>query len=198
MGVPTQVVAAPYTAWLAPVGTAFPAIDAAEGDFAEDWFKLGGAGAKDYGDDGVTATSEQTIVEFRGADSTGVRKVWRSEENLLIALMLHDTSPEQYAKVLNDAVVTTVAADVGTAGEQSFPLLQGREVAVYALYARGRSPLDSSLAAHYKVPIVYQAANPAPQWQKGGPAGLACEFRAIADDTDGFGDFSGQSAAATG
>ena len=40
-----EVIAAPYNAWVAPVGTSFPALTVAEGSFPSAWKKLGTSGA---------------------------------------------------------------------------------------------------------------------------------------------------------
>lgn len=186
---PFEVVAHPLTVWLAPVGTAFP--DVSEDPDAS-WIKLGTSGDENYDEDGVTITHEQTIEEWTPAGSTGPRKAFRTEERLLVAFNLVDISADQYAKVLNDTDVTQVAAGSGTAGADEFGLSQGHTVASHALLARGVSPADEQFSAQYQVPRCYQAANPEPQYQKGTPAGLACEFAALEDldasaETERFG-----------
>lgn len=181
-----EIVAAPLEIWLAPVGTAFPEVDAVP---AGPWAKLGTSGDKNYTEAGVTVTHNQTINTFRPAGSTAPRKAWRTQEDLLIDFELVDISSAQYAKVLNNATLTQESAGIGDAGQDDFNLLMGHDVSLFALLARGVSPSDAALTAQYQVPIVYQAASPKPVFAKGTPAGLACQFAALEDDTNGFGKF---------
>lgn len=183
-GVHAEIVAAPLEIWLAPVNTAFPEVDTAP---AGPWAKLGTSGDKNYTEAGVSVTHSQTINTFRPAGSTAARKAWRTAEELLIDFELVDLSSAQYAKVLNNATVSQEAAGIGDPGQDDFNLLQGVDVALFALLARGLSTYDASLAAQYQVPIVYQAASPKPVFMKGNPAGLAIQFAALEDDTLGFG-----------
>lgn len=193
MPAPHHIIAAPYTIYLAPAGTAFPLITDDERDFDAKWFKLGAAGAKDYDEAGVTVSHEQALEYFRGADSTVPRKAFRTEEDLLISVTLADMSPEMYAKVINDAAVTTIAADVSRTGEQSFSLYRGTQAATFALLARGMSAVDNGLVAQYEVETVIEDGNPAPVYTKGTPALLECQFRAIDASGEGaFGTFRTQ------
>src|SRR5262245_60682115 len=111
--VPYEVIAAPYTVYIAPIGESFPAINATP---AGNWVKVGTNGDLNYQDDGVTVQHSQTIEKWRSLGDTGVRKVFRTEEDLLIRLMLADVSLEQYRHALNMNAVSTTAAGSGTAG----------------------------------------------------------------------------------
>lgn len=175
---PFEVIAHPLEIYLAPVGTAFPDVSAAPD---ASWTLLGTSGDENYDEDGVTVTHEQTLEEWTPAGSTGPRKVFRTGERLVIAVPLADLSAEQYARVLNDATITQDAAGVGTAGVDRFGLSQGHTVATFALLARGKSPAGDSFDAQYQVPRCYQGANQEPQFQKGNPALLACEWTALED-----------------
>lgn len=187
MSAPYEIVAAPLTLYLAAVGTAFPAVNAAP---AGTWTKLGTSGDKNY-EGGVTVTHEQTTTTFTPGGGTAPRKAWRTEEALRIAVTLVDLSPEQYAKILNDVAVTTTAGPPAT---KDFNLLQGLDVARFALLARGKSPVLDTVNAQYQVPIVIQSGNPEPVYQKGEPAGLAIEFMALEDAALGFGKLMIQTA----
>jgi hypothetical protein len=189
-----EVIVAPLTVWVAPVGTAFPKIDA---EPAEAWIKLGANGNKNYEDDGVTVTHDQTLESFRGAGSTGKRKVYRTEENLMVAFTLVDLTAAQYAKILNDATVTTEAAGAEKAGQKYFDLLQGLSVAQFALLARGTSAESADLNAQYDVARCVQSGKPAPVFSKGKVTGLATEWDVLEDDESGFGKHRIQTAAAT-
>lgn len=174
---PFEILAAPYTVWLAPTGEAFPAVTTAPG---ANWVRLGSSGDENYGDDGVSVQHTQSIETWRGQSVAPV-KAWRTEEGLVVGFTLHDISAAQYARILDDATVTQTAAGVGTPGTDAFPLSRGDQVKVWALLARGLSPGGDDFVAQYQVPVVFQQAEPEPTYQKGEPAGLACEFMALKD-----------------
>lgn len=181
MASPVEIVGAPYTIYVADVGESFPAIGSAP---AGNWVKLGANGADNYDDPGVTVTHGQSLEHFRGAAVSGPQKSWRPEEDQLIEFALADLTVEQYAKVLDDATVTT---DAGPPAEKYFSTYRGIVVKEYALLAIGVSAHDAAEPAHYEVARCVQAGEPAPQHHKGGPGMLACQFMAHYDQTDGFG-----------
>lgn len=194
MSAPFEIVAAPLTIWVAATGTSFPDVDTTPDGT---WTKLGTSGDLNYSEDGVTVTHNQTIDTFTPVGTTAARKAWRTAESLMVECTLVDLSPAMYAKVLNDASVTTTAPSAGTPGTKKFDLQMGSDVALFAVLARGTSTVDDSLSAQYEVPIAYQAANPAPVYKKGAPAGLAIQFAVLEDATYGFGKLTIQTAAAS-
>jgi hypothetical protein len=109
----------------------------------------------------------------------------------MIEFTLDDLTPEQYAKAINDATVTTAA---GPPAIKSINLQMGLTVAVFALLARGVSPVNDSLPAQYQVPIVYNASSPKPAYRKEGPAGLDLQYTALEDAALGFGSWVAQTA----
>lgn len=175
---PYEIIGAPLTLWLAPVGEAFPLIDA---DPAGNWVKIGTNGDANYDEGGVKVTHNQTFNQAKPAGTTGPVKAWRTSEELMIGVTLWDLTLEQYAHALNEATVATTAAGVGTAGFKTVGLSQQQDVALFALLARGVSPYGDGMNAQYQVPRCYQSANPAPAFTKGNPAGLALEFTALED-----------------
>lgn len=199
MSVAREIIAAPYNVWLAPVTTTFPDVDETP---AGDWDLLGTSGDLNYSEAGVIVEHDQTLTQFRAAGSTGPRKAFRTEESLLVRLTLVDMNIDQYAKILNDASVTTTAAGAGTPGSKSIPLMAGASVAVFALICRGQSPAMDAGIAQYNVPIVYNAGQPKPAYVKGVPVGLECIFTALVDasaatERERFGTYKAQTAAAT-
>lgn len=187
MAEPIEIIAAPLSLYLAPVDTAFPDIDEAPG---VDWVLVGESGTLNETDDGVTVTHGQEISEWTPAGATVPRKVWRVAESLTVNVGIADLSTAFYAKIMNGASVTTVAAGVGIAGNKSFELFRGLQVETYALLARGISPENEDLNAQYEVPRVYEGADSIDiTYNKGEPAILTCEFTALSDDTGNFGVF---------
>lgn len=189
MSAPYEIVAAPLTLWVAPVGTAKPLVNAVP---SGSWLKLGTSGTKNYSDKGVTVEHPQTLGFFKPAGGTGKRKAWRIDEDFMISVELVDTTAEQYAVALNNATVTTAAGPPAT---KTIQLQQGPTVAQYALLARGISPVNDALPAQYFVPIVIQADNPTPVYAGNAmPAMLAVKFQALEDVTLGFGTWEEQTA----
>src|SRR5687768_4200929 len=133
---PFEIIAAPFTLWLAPVSTAFPVITA---EPAEAWKKVGTSGDRNYSEDGVTVAHSQAFSQARPAGATGPVKAFRTEEDLLVSLTLWDLTLEQYANSLNGNTVATTAAGVGSAGFKALKLYQGTDVEVMALLIRGTS-----------------------------------------------------------
>ncbi len=184
MSVPMEVIAAPLTIWLAPVGTTAPDVSTSDVSIDVSWDKLGTAGTKNYSDKGVIVTHSQTVVTWKPAGSTGARKAWRTEEFVTIEVEMVDLTTAQYAKVLNNATVdvTTEYKDIA--------LQQGATVSTFALLARGISPTLDTLAAMYWCPLVFQADSPAPAYAAAGaPAMLACKFQTLEDSSYGFGKY---------
>lgn len=176
MSEPFEIIAGPVTLFLAPVGTAFPAIGTAPG---APWVKVGTNGDRNYSDEGVTIQHGQNIEQARPAGATGPVKAWRTEEDLMLTVTLWDMSLEQYAVALAGAQPTTTAAGVGTAGTKRVGLSKGRDVVTYALLARGASAYGDAYSAQYEVPVVYQSGSPTITRRKGVPAGLELEFTAL-------------------
>ena len=172
-GSPFEVIAAPYTLYLAPVGTAFPAIAAAP---ASPWVKIGTSGDLNYMEEGVTVQHSQTIELWRALGDPGPRKAFRTEEGLLISVQLADLTLEQYALALNHNAVTE------TANVRKIGLSRGVGVEQRALLARGPSPYDEGLNAQYEVPIAVQMGEPEVVFRRGGePAALALQWAALID-----------------
>lgn len=169
-----EVIAAPFTAWVAAPGTAFPTLATAEEAFASGWTKIGTSGDKNYSEAGVTVTHTQTQGQFVSAGGITPRKKWRTDEGMQVAFDLVDLSPKQYALIMDNAAVTTVT---GAAGEQWFQLKRGIAVHFYALLLRGVSTLNEEKEGQYEISTCAQMSNPAPKFAlKGGPAMLALQF----------------------
>ena len=176
---PYEIIGAPLSVYLAPIGTEFPEVGAAP---AAPWTLLGTNGDRNYENGGVTVTHAKTYSKVRTAGATGPVKAFLEEEDLMFALTLLDVSLEQYAKALNDNTVSTVAPGAGQPGTKRIGLSEsvGRTVE-FALIARGLSPYDEGLAMQYCVPRCFQSGAPAPVFRKGEPAGLALQFEVLED-----------------
>jgi len=183
---PFEIIAAPFEVYIAPVGEAMPAVTLEPP--AGNWVLLGTLGDAEYGEDGVTIQHSETIEDFRSLGSTGPVKSFRTEEDLLISFMLHDLTLEEYARALNFNTVQTDADD------KLIDLYRGQQVLYRALLVRGNDtgPYGASYNIQYEVPRVRPDSAPEVVFQKGTPAGLALQFRAMIDlnaaaDADRFG-----------
>lgn len=200
MSTPYEVVAQPFTLWVAPVATAFPDTDESP---SGSWTKVGTSGDLNYSEDGVTVTHSQSVELWRALGSTGPRKAFRGEEELRIALTLVDVSLEQYKNALNYNSVSDTAAGAGTPGERKIGLSRGLAVNQRALLIRGGdgSPYGDSFVMQYEIPIAVEAGEPEVVFNKTEPAGLALEFVALEDplansDDERFGRLVAQDAVA--
>jgi hypothetical protein len=80
--------------WVAPVGTAFPAIDAEPGS---PWVLVGTRGAKQYSDSGLTIRSNITTNAIRSLGSILTIKNVRSDADFQVEFVVMDTTPDQLA-----------------------------------------------------------------------------------------------------
>ncbi len=176
---PFEIIVAPFSAYWAPTGEAFPLIDAAP---AGNWQLIGKSGDRNYSEDGVTVSHSQTVELIRTLGSTGPRKASRTEEILSIAFTLFDMTLEQYRLAINLNAVAVTAAGGGTAGFKTLQLYRGVSVATHALLLRGTaSPEGDGWNSQYEVPYCFHAGSPEPVFRKGQPAGLALGFTTIED-----------------
>lgn len=197
---PYEIIAAPLTLWLAPVGESFPTVDAAP---AGNWAKIGTSGDLNYDEGGVTIAHQQELAKWRALGSTGPRKAFRTAEDLIIRVTLADMSLEELSKALNHNAVATTAAGASDVGFKTLDLYQGLTVTTKALLVRGVSPEDESQNAQWQVPVVYQSASPEYVGAKDNPMAYQLEFTALEDPdaataADRFGSLVVWNAAATG
>jgi hypothetical protein len=185
MAAPEEIVASPLTFYLAVVGTAFPLIDDAPADFDAAWEVLGTEGNRNYDESGTTVSHGETVNDFTPAGSTMPVKRFRTGENHLNKLNLVDIGPDAYAKVMNDADITTIAAGAGVAGLKKFSLFRGDQVKSFAMVARGMSSVDNDLNLQYVVSKTFVSVNGDAVFNKGVPVSLPVEIQSIRhSDTD--------------
>ena len=174
----TVIIASAPTLWLAPVGTAFPLVNAVP---PVAWVRVGTSGDVNYDEDGFTVSHVTKQETVRSAGRTGPIKAFTTEEDLIISVKLMDVSLEQYATALNKLLPTTIAAATGVPGTKRLGLSQGANIREYALLARGAGPDGPTFLAQYEVPRCFQSGNAKPVYKKGKPATLELEFTALED-----------------
>jgi hypothetical protein len=158
------------------------------------WVKVGTSGELNYLEQGVTVAQQaESMSPFRALGDTGIRKVFRTEEEMLITLQLADLTLEQYLLAMNGNAVTTTAAGSGTAGFKKLPMSRGLVVQQRAILLRGPSPYGDGWNMQYEVPVVVQSGSPQPVFRKNEPASLALEYMAIIDpNASGFSERYGR------
>lgn len=179
--VPFEVIAAPFTAWIAPVGTAFPDLSDAP---AGPWTRIGTNGDLNYDEsEGVVVEHQQEMTKWRAVGDMGARKVFRTSEDQVVRFKLVDFTLEQYSHALNSNAVTDVPAGVGTAGYRKIGLSRGSQVRTVALMVRGSvSPYGEDWVTQYEIPVAAQWSNPSVALsKKGEPAGYVLEFHSLVD-----------------
>lgn len=191
---PFELVSGPVSIYTAVVGTAAPEISDTP---PTAWSLLGTNGAKNYGEDGVTITFDQTVEEQMVLGSTAPQKAFRTEEHLSLSVVLVDLTAENLATVMNGQTVSTRNAASGVGGYKSIDLLRGSSVREMALLIRGFSPYADDMNAQHWVPRAYVASVGEYGFTKGEAAGTEVEFMALEHDTDGFGKYYAQHLAAT-
>jgi len=169
----------PVDVYVAPYGTAEPAIDAA---VPSTWYKLG------------PTTGDQTIEHsgdlevFRDNDHQGPVKVTRPEEDLMVTFTVVDMTYEKYARIIND-VGKIATSTSGSANVKRLPFKRGATPTNYALLMRGSadSPYGLYPGQNY-IPRCVQSGNPAPARGKATRAELECEFMTLEDDAQASDD----------
>jgi hypothetical protein len=169
---PFEIIGAPFEVYVAPIGTAKPALSATP---ASPWALLGTSGADNYTSDGITVTPSQTTTIFRALKSLGPRKVFRTEEDLKFGLTLADMSLEQLAIAFNNNTVATVA------GVKTLGMARGSSIATMSLLVRGPSPYEEDGVMQWYVPICMQTGSGSVALKNGEAAGVALEFQALVD-----------------
>lgn len=194
-GIAQEIVAAPYTVWIAAVGTAFPLVDAVP---PGPWAKLGTSGNLNYDDNGVVVNVNRTYNGFVPAGSTAERKAWPIKEEYVVDVAVADLSPTTFALAMNNATVTTTAASVGVPGTKSIPMYQGNTLATFALLIKGLSSVNDALASQFQIPACYnKGVHKIVGGKKGQPAMLNFSFSVLKDDSADFGLWVDQTAASS-
>lgn len=165
-----EILVEPFEIFLAPVGTAFPAVSATP---SGEWKVLGKQGDKSYSEAGATVTMSNTFASFMPAGAVRKRKIWRTEQMWNVAAELADFSLETMATIMDNSTVTGSV-------EKKLSIALGFQVHLFALTLKGPSPLTEGKKSQFQVATCYQVANQAPKLAaKGGPALLAVEFEAV-------------------
>lgn len=181
---PYEIIAGPAQVWVADVGTAFPATNAAPGG---SWTDLG------YTDGGITVTHNQDIEQLYVDQISTPVKVLRTTESLTVEFSLAQLTLERWAKVINNNTVTTVAGPPAT---KEMQLQRGADVARHAMLVRGPSPYFNGYM-QFQVLVVIHMGEPSVTFNRDQKAVLSTSWSALADTTQAAGQQFGKLVAQT-
>jgi hypothetical protein len=174
-----EIIAASYTVWIAPVGTAFPAIDEAP---TAAWETLGSNGDRNYSGAGLTVSHQRQYAKAVQAGETADGAVMIETEELRLTGELVDVTLEQYALVLGGNAVTTVAAGPGVPGTKTLGLsVRSGLSREFALLVRGPSPYDETKLMQYELPRCCEAGGPQLTYRRAVATGIAFSIKVLPD-----------------
>lgn len=190
MGLPYSILVGVGTLYIAPSGTAMPALTASPSGA---WRSLGET------DGGVKVRKTQNIEKFSSDQRTGNVKAVRTEEGVEVETNLHENTLENLADMI-DQTVSVTAAGSGTIGKKTLKMHAGAEVAEYALLFRGDSPYGDYPGQYY-VPRGFIDEDIEMEYVKDGKTLIPMKFVALEDlnaatEDDRFGVIEYQHAAA--
>jgi hypothetical protein len=191
MSVPYEVLASPFEAYWAPVGTAFPAINASP---PGPWALIGTSGNANHSEEGITVTSEQTYEDIMVSGHNMPAKKLRLTESLVVSFTVYDMTLEVVRLAFN---TNAVAAAAGPPAIKTLQLERGTIINALALLLRGPSPYLETVNMQYQLPRVVHTGGVPISHRRTGAAGVVLEFSLFADATVTAGQRYGQIVAGT-
>ena len=172
---PYQIIQGPADVFVAPVATAFPALNVTSSTNSPPagWTALG----KTQG--GVSVKYGQTVDQITADQMTGPIKAVRSAESLDVTFSLIELTVETIAYILNQQTVNVVT---GPPHDHDIPIHRGRSVARNALLIRGDSPYGNWFM-QFEVPVVVMTDSPQMDFAENKVAAMQCTFTALEDLT---------------
>lgn len=187
---PYEILVGVGTLYIAPAGTAKPALTAAP---SGSWRALGDT------KDGVKITKTSKVEGFSPDQHTGKVKAVRTEEGVTIETQLVESTLENLADVIN-GTVTDTAPGSGTIGTRTLKMYKGADVSEFAFLFRGDSPYGDYPGQYY-LPRGYFDDDVELEFTKDGETVIPAKFEALEDldaatEADRFGIIEYQDAAA--
>ena len=190
-----EIIVGPMELWTAPVGEPMPELDV---DPTGNWVLVGTSGDKNYDEDGVSISAEQTIELIRMLGATQPLKANRTEEEFKIAVDIADWDPLQMGLIFNGNAVTVIAPGASIPGSDEIDLNRGLDVTEYALVAKGKSAFGAAFSAQFEILRAVVTSSPESTFNKGDAATYEVEFTALLDETtDTIGAYKSQTAVAS-
>ena len=178
-----EILNGPMSVYWAPVGEAFPAINAAP---AGNWTLLGASGDKNYTDDGVVIETSNSHEFFRPLGSPFPRKAFLTESDVMVRVNMADMILGNIRTGMNQNAVTV---DAGPPAIQHISFDVSGDVNDIALLIRGdgKSPSFATGAIQFELNRVIETGNHELTFVKGEPAAMALEFQALLDTANAIG-----------
>lgn len=170
---PYEVIGSPFSLYVAPAGTARPAIDVTPPGGG--WTLVGSNGNKSYAEEGVRVNIPQSMNYFRGLGSAAPLKAFRSEEDVIVQVTLADLTLEQIAQALNSNTVTE------TGITRKVGLSRGLTVATVALLVRGPSPYMDDGFCQFWVPYAANVTSAELAFRRDNATTYPLEWHALVD-----------------
>lgn len=170
---PYEVIHGPGRLYLAPVGTAFPAVNASPGI---SWVDLG----RTHDDQSLKFDGD--LVYFRDNDHQGYIKAVRPEEAITLTVTVIGLTLEIYAAVMDRAA--DVATVTGPPAIKTMPLKRGYIPNEYALLYKGSawSPYGAFPGQYELFRVVVESVGEA-VYKKEEPVGLEIVLSVIENDS---------------
>lgn len=178
---PFEVIAGPFTAYVADVGTTFPTLAEDPADVAG-WTLVGKSGAINYDrGEGVMVRHQKTVNTYRGAADGRPLKNFVTEENLIVEFQLADATLETYRLAVNSNAITNVAAAGGVPAHKKISLAIGNSLQSHALVLRSdESPYQAVGVSQYQIEKVQDiGSSDVQRGSAGNPAKLRLMFSAL-------------------
>lgn len=180
---PLEIINGPLSLYWAPVGEAFPAVDAAP---VGNWALIGTSGANNYTEDGVTLAFNKSIEVFRGLGTTFPLKAFVTETDVFVRVEMADLSLTQFRQAMN---LNAVNVDAGPPEIEDINLDIGADPNDLALLVRGVSKSPQFLTGNLQFELnrVIETASHELSFVKGEPVGVNLEFQVLLDSAGAVG-----------
>jgi len=184
---PFDIIVGSADVYVAPIGEAFPAVNAAP---AGNWVSLGRT------EGGVTVTYSQDVKEIEVDQALLPVKTIRTKAGMKVEFQLAEITLERFAKALELAVVDTPPGP-GTIGTRAVTLGAASAITGYALLIRGPSPYGD-WNMQWELPKVAQTGEVKMQYVKDDKMVLPTAWTVMEDpnNPNQFGTLRAQDAAA--
>lgn len=185
-----EIINGPLEIYWAPVGEAFPAVDAAP---AGNWALIGSSGSTNYTEDGVSIVFDKTFDVFRGLGNTYPLKAFLTETDAFVRVALADMTLAQMRMAFN---LNAVAVDAGPPAINSVDLNISTTLSEMALLVRGasKSPEFATGNLQFELNRVVETGSHELNFVKGDAASVNLEFQMMLDDNDAVGRLVAQTA----
>lgn len=181
MPTPREIIYGPAEVYAAPVGEAFPAVNAAP---AGNWALIGTEGSKNYDEAGVIIRSPVAMAAFRSLGSTLKRKVSITERDFAVEFTAVDINPEEmaYALGVDPDDITDTPAGGGAAGHQAIEIPSSPIPFQQAILVRcTQSPFGEAMNHQWEIFAANQVGSGEGTYSKSTPFGMRHQWEAVAN-----------------